>query len=188
MEMRELPATTDFRGWVKTVKNTAIVMVAKSQELLPVVKYSSNGIDCRADLSEGVVFRDKNNREYKREGLREYLFSYERTLVSLGIKVYMPQDCHMDVRPRSGLAWKYGVTVLNSPGFVDNDYRDTVKALLINLSLEEFEINHGDRICQVVFSRDYPLYIGVNREVFERFEEFFPSARGKRGFGSSGVK
>jgi len=189
MEIREIPGNLkDFEKWTKTIKNTGIVIVAKSSELLPVVKYNSNGIDCRADLSEGIPFRDKNNREYVREGLREYLFTYERALVSLGIRVYMPQDCYMDVRPRSGLAWKYGITVLNSPGFVDNDCRDTVKALLINLSLEEFEINHGDRICQVVFSKDYPVYMGVNAEIFGRFEEFFPSGRGKRGFGSSGVK
>jgi len=100
----------------------------------------------------------------------------------------MPRDCFMDIRPRSGLAWNSGITILNSPGFVDNDYRDTVKALLINLSKQWFYVNHGDRICQAVFSKDYPLYVGANKEIFDRFDEFFPSSRGKRGFGSTGVK
>ncbi len=190
MEFRAFPQDIDaFKHWSATIRELGIVIVAKSEELLPVVKYSSNGLDCKADLSEGILFRNRDNKEYfSKEGKKDFLPPMGRALISLGFKVYMPRNCFMDIRPRSGIAWKYGVTVLNSPGFVDNDYRDTVKALLINFSSETFEIHHGDRICQAVFSKEYPIYIGANKKIFDRFEEFFPSARGKRGFGSTGVK
>ncbi|SMO59555.1 deoxyuridine 5'-triphosphate nucleotidohydrolase (dut) [Balnearium lithotrophicum] len=190
MEFRAIPGSLDeFKHWVGTIKELGIVIIAKSEELLPVVKYDSNGIDCKADLSESILFRSKSNKEYSSEEKeREFLFPMERALVSLGFKVYMPRNCYMDIRPRSGLAWKNGITILNSPGFVDNDYRNTVKALLINFSAVEFELHHGDRICQAVFSENYPIYIGASKEIFERFDEFFPSKRGKRGFGSTGVR
>ena len=190
MEFRAIPGSVnEFKHWAGTVRELGIVIVAKSEELLPVVKYNSNGLDCKADLSEGILFRDRDNEEYSSKGdKRDFLSPMERALIPLGFKVYMPTNCFMDIRPRSGIAWKNGITVLNSPGFVDNDYRDTVIALLINLSLKKFEIHHGDRICQAVFSKEYPIYIGANKEIFDRFEEFFPSARGRRGFGSTGVR
>jgi dUTP pyrophosphatase len=183
VEVRGIPKAAEFKNWAKTVKELAIVIVAKSEELLPVIKYSSNGLDCRADLKDQVLVKEGDN---SRGALP--LRPFARALIPLGFKVYMPRDCFMDIRPRSGLAWNSGITILNSPGFVDNDYRDTVKALLINLSKQWFYVNHGDRICQAVFSKDYPLYVGANKEIFDRFDEFFSSSRGKRGFGSTGVK
>jgi dUTP pyrophosphatase len=77
----------------------------------------------------------------------------ERKLIGTGLSIELPEGFEAQVRPRSGLALKYGVTVLNSPGTIDADYRGEIKVLLINLSTEDFEIKHADRIAQMIISK-----------------------------------
>jgi dUTP pyrophosphatase len=103
----------------------------------------------------------------------------ERALVATGIAIALPHRLEAQVRPRSGLAVKHGVTVLNAPGTVDWDYRGEIKVPLINLGHEEFAINRGDRIAQMVFAKvDVAELLEVT--IFEQTE------RGSGGFGSSG--
>lgn len=102
-----------------------------------------------------------------------------RALVPTGLVVELPQGCEGQIRPRSGLALKAGVTVLNSPGTVDADYRGEVMVLLVNLGAEPFIVARGDRIAQLVVARVEPMRI-------EAVEELPSTARGQGGFGSTG--
>jgi dUTP pyrophosphatase len=102
-----------------------------------------------------------------------------RALVPTGLVVELPQGCEGQIRPRSGLALKAGVTVLNSPGTVDADYRGEVMVLLVNLGAEPFIVARGDRIAQLVVARVEPMRI-------EAVEELPGTARGQGGFGSTG--
>jgi dUTP pyrophosphatase len=105
----------------------------------------------------------------------------ERALVPTGLFIELPAGYEAQVRPRSGLAVKKGITVLNSPGTVDADYRGEIKVILVNLSSEEFEIQTGDRIAQMVISRHERIN-PVRAEVLNE------TARGAGGFGHTGVK
>ena len=103
----------------------------------------------------------------------------ERVLVPTGIKVEIPGGYELQVRPRSGLAWKYGVTVLNTPGTIDCDYRGEVKVILINLSNSIFSIKPGERIAQMVLSKTERAELKVAQAVR-------PTKRGAGGFGHTG--
>ena len=104
----------------------------------------------------------------------------ERTLIKTGLYVEMAKGYEIQVRPRSGLALKKGITVLNSPGTIDADYRGEIGVVLINLSKEDFEINSGDRIAQlVVCNHEQP--------VIDEVDQISSSERGEKGFGSTGV-
>lgn len=105
----------------------------------------------------------------------------ERHLIPAGICLAMPPQLEAQVRPRSGLAWKNGVTVLNSPGTIDADYRGEIKVILINHGKEPFVIQRGDRIAQLVFQE-------VPQIQMEIVEELPDSERGEGGFGHTGVK
>lgn len=122
----------------------------------------SAGMDVRANLSEPIVLRP-----------------LERALVPTGLFVELPAGYEMQVRPRSGLAAKYGLTVLNAPGTVDSDYRGEVKVILANLSNEEFTINDGERVAQLVVAQ----HAQVEWEVAEELSD---TERGAGGFGSTG--
>ena len=105
----------------------------------------------------------------------------ERKLISTGLKMEIPFGYEVQIRPRSGLAFKNGITVINSPGTIDSDYRGEIGILLINLSNENFEINNGDRIAQIVLSKyEVPNFIETS--------EISISQRGEDGFGSTGIK
>ncbi|GGD03792.1 dUTP diphosphatase [Aureimonas glaciei] len=103
-----------------------------------------------------------------------------RALVPSGLQVAVPEGFEMQVRPRSGLAAKHGVTVLNAPGTVDSDYRGEVMAILVNHGEADFTIRHGDRIAQIVIA---PVVVAA----FEAVDALDESARGSGGFGSTGV-
>ena len=122
----------------------------------------SAGMDVRANLSEPIVLRP-----------------LERALVPTGLFVELPAGYEMQVRPRSGLAAKYGLTVLNAPGTVDADYRGEVKVILANLSNEEFTINDGERVAQLVVAQ----HAQVEWEVAEELSD---TERGAGGCGSTG--
>jgi len=105
----------------------------------------------------------------------------ERTLVPTGMAMALPAGYEAQIRPRSGLAYKHGITCLNTPGTIDADYRGEVKVLLINHGDEAFTINRGERIAQMVIAP-------ITQPEFERVTELSDTARGAGGFGSTGVK
>ncbi|MBL6623371.1 MAG: dUTP diphosphatase [Rhizobiales bacterium] len=101
-------------------------------------------------------------------------------IIPTGITIELPDGCEAQIRPRSGLAYKYGVTVLNSPGTIDNDYRGEIKIILINHGHEDFIVKNGDRIAQMIISK----YEKVKIEEIEFLTE---TSRNDGGFGSTGV-
>jgi dUTP pyrophosphatase len=103
----------------------------------------------------------------------------ERKLIATGLAFDIPAGYEIQIRPRSGLAYKHGITVLNTPGTIDSDYRGEIKVLLINHSNEEFEIKVGERIAQAVIKE-------VIQATFEEVEELSETKRGEKGFGSTG--
>lgn len=122
------------------------------------------GMDIRCNLAEAVTLQP-----------------LERTLLPTGLYIELPQGYEAQIRPRSGLALKRGLTVLNSPGTIDADYRGEVKIILINLSQEPQTIEPGERICQMVIARhEQPEVVEV--------QELTATERGEGGFGHSGVK
>lgn len=123
---------------------------------------ASAGMDLRANITE-----------------QQQLDPLERKLIPTGLFLALPQGTEAQIRPRSGLAFKHGITVLNSPGTIDADYRGEIKVLLVNLSNDVFEINPGDRIAQMVIAS----YV---RAEFEEKESLDTTARGAGGFGSTG--
>lgn len=125
---------------------------------------SSAGMDLRANLTEDVTLKP-----------------LERTIVKTGLFIELPKGFEAQVRPRSGLAAKKGITVLNSPGTIDADYRGEIGVILVNLSNEEFSIQNGERIAQLIISR----HERANWEEVEVLEE---TQRGAGGFGSTGTR
>ena len=105
----------------------------------------------------------------------------ERRLVPTGLRIALPAGYEAQIRPRSGLALKHGITVLNTPGTVDADYRGEVMVLLINFSTEDFIINDGERIAQMVIARHEQVS-------FTQVEELDVTERGEGGYGHTGVK
>lgn len=105
----------------------------------------------------------------------------ERTIVNTGLYIELPIGYEAQVRPRSGLAAKKGITVLNAPGTIDADYRGEIGVILVNLSNEEFVIENGERIAQLVIAKH-------ERAEWEKVEILSESYRGSGGFGSTGVK
>ena len=133
---------------------------------------------------------DAHLPEYKSEGASGAdLFAYieneavlkplERRLVPTGVAVQLPHGYELQVRPRSGLALKHGITVLNTPGTVDSDYRGELQVLLINLGSEDFYLKKGDRIAQAVISK-------VERVNFQGVSSLNETKRGTAGYGSTG--
>lgn len=134
------------------------------------------GMDVKACLKTA---KDGSENEFEAYDL--ILKPGERVLVPTGIFLAIPQGYEAQVRPRSGLALKKGITVLNSPGTIDSDYRGEVGVILINHGNEDFHIQDGDRIGQLVFNQ-------VLQVSFTRVEELSSTQRGSGGFGSTGVK
>lgn len=107
--------------------------------------------------------------------------SLDRVLIKTGLFMALPSGYEAQVRPRSGLAYKKGITVLNAPGTIDADYRGEIGVILVNLSKEDFTIEHGDRIAQMVISK-------YERVHFKEVTTLSETERGSGGFGSTGVK
>ena len=105
----------------------------------------------------------------------------ERKIIATGIKLALPEGYEAQIRPRSGLAAKYGISILNSPGTIDSDYRGEIGVILVNLSNKVFTINSGDRIAQLVLTK----YEKINWKITKELPE---TKRGIRGFGSTGKK
>ncbi|MCX6222040.1 MAG: dUTP diphosphatase [Bacteroidia bacterium] len=140
-----------------------VKIVNKSQNSLPLYSTTqSAGMDLRADLTEPLVLRP-----------------LERMLIPTGLYIQLPDGYEAQVRPRSGLAINKGVTVLNSPGTIDADYRGEIKIILINLSQEDFIINNGERIAQMIIS-------SYKQAEWDQVEILDESERGEGGFGHTG--
>lgn len=107
------------------------------------------------------------------------ILPWEKEIIPCGISISMPRGLEAQVRPRSGLAFKHGITILNTPGTIDSDYRGEIKVVLINLSKQEFLIQPKDRIAQMVFSN-------VSQVKFKEVDDLDTTKRGTDGFGSTG--
>ena len=142
-----------------------VKIINQSKHPLPQYEtQSSSGMDVRANIDHPI-----------------HLLPLQRTLVKTGLFVEIPQGHEMQVRPRSGLAYKHGVTVLNSPGTIDADYRGEIGVLLVNLSQETFIIEDGERIAQLVVAAYQQIQ-------WNEVDELETSFRGQNGFGSTGTK
>ncbi|MCI7400710.1 MAG: dUTP diphosphatase [Prevotella sp.] len=142
-----------------------IRVINKGRQPLPeYATAQSAGLDLRANIEEAIV-----------------LNPMERKLVGTGLFMALPPGYEAQVRPRSGLALKHGITVLNSPGTIDADYRGELKVLLVNLSNEPFVVNEGERIAQLVIAKH-------EKAEFKLVEELDDTERGAGGYGHTGVK
>lgn len=124
----------------------------------------SSGVDLRANINEPITIK-----------------TLERVLIPTGLYLEIPEGIEAQIRPRSGLAIKKGLTVLNTPGTIDSDYRGEIGIILINLSNDEVIIEPGERVCQMVFSK-------FEKVVFESVDTINQTERGSGGFGSTGIK
>src|SRR5210317_1681318 len=141
-----------------------IRIINKSNHKLPHYETSASaGMDLRANISESRILKP-----------------LERSIVGTGLFIELPVGIEAQVRPRSGLAAKKGITVLNAPGTVDADYRGEVGVILVNLSNEDFIVNDGERIAQLVIAKH-------ERADWVEVEVLSETDRGKGGFGSTGV-
>ncbi|WP_179009513.1 dUTP diphosphatase [Winogradskyella forsetii] len=142
-----------------------IKIINKSRHDLPHYEtMASAGMDLRASITESRVLKP-----------------LERTIVGTGLFIELPVGIEAQVRPRSGLAAKMGVTVLNAPGTIDADYRGEIGVILVNLSNEDFTINNGERIAQLVIAKH-------ERAEWVDSTELSETDRGEGGFGSTGVR
>jgi len=142
-----------------------VEIINKSNHPLP--HYASTGaagLDVRANLDAPITIKP-----------------LERVLIKTGLFLAIPLGFECQVRPRSGLAFKHGITVLNSPGTIDSDYRGELGVLLVNLSNEEFVINDGERVAQLVFAKHETID-------WKETDQLTDTKRGEGGFGSTGKK
>lgn len=142
-----------------------IVKIVRENDKIELPKYETSGaagLDVRANITEPIV-----------------LGSLERTLVPTGLKIAIPEGYEVQVRPRSGLALKHGITLLNTPGTIDSDYRGELKMIIANMSKDAYTINPGERIGQLVLNKVEQ----IQWEVVETLDE---TERGAGGFGHTG--
>ncbi len=144
---------------------TDIKVINKGRQPLPAyATEQSAGMDLRANVDAPVT-----------------LHPMERRLIGTGLHIALPEGFEAQIRPRSGLALKHGITVLNTPGTVDADYRGEIMVLLVNLSAEDFVVNEGERIAQMVIARH-------EKASFTVVETLDETERGEGGYGHTGVK
>lgn len=142
-----------------------INIINKSAHALPHYEtIASAGMDLRANITDSITLKP-----------------LERTIVKTGLFIELPIGYEAQVRPRSGLAAKKGVTVLNAPGTVDADYRGEIGVILVNLSNEDFTIENGERVAQLIIAKH-------ERAEWIQVQELSETVRGEGGFGSTGVK
>ena len=135
-----------------------------TQQLPAYATPQSAGMDLRANITKPITLQPM-----------------ERRIIPTGLHIALPEGYEAQVRPRSGLAFKHGITVLNSPGTIDADYRGEIGVILANLSNEPFVVNPGERICQMVVARHSTV-------VWQTADSLSDSERGAGGFGHTGVK
>jgi len=140
-------------------------IVNQSKHVNPAYETSdSAGMDIRANLESSITLKP-----------------LERTLVPTGLFIELPSGFEAQIRPRSGLAFKHGITVLNTPGTIDADYRGEIKVILVNLSNDSFEIQDGERVAQMIINK-------IEQISWESVEILTDTKRGAGGFGHTGKK
>lgn len=140
-------------------------IINKSKHQLPAYEtLASAGMDLRANLDASLILKP-----------------LQRSLIATGLFIELPLGHEAQIRPRSGLAFKHGLTVLNSPGTIDADYRGEIKVLLVNLSNEDFEVKDGERIAQMIVAKH-------ERIIWNETQALAETERGAGGFGHTGVK
>ena len=146
-------------------KNLPVNVINKSRHALPSYQtIHSAGMDLRANLDAPVTLKP-----------------LQRALVPTGLFIELPEGHEAQIRPRSGLAFKHGISIVNSPGTIDADYRGEIKVLLVNLSDQEFVVEDGERIAQMVVAR-------YERVAWHEAEALTDTERGAGGYGSTGTK
>ncbi len=144
---------------------TPIKIINKSQHPLPSYQTpESAGMDLRANLEQGVT-----------------LAPLQRAIIPTGLYIELPKGYEAQIRPRSGLAAKHGITLLNSPGTIDADYRGEIGVILVNLSNDTFVVENGERIAQMVIAT-------YQQTTWTPVDELSDTQRGQSGFGSTGLK
>ncbi|MEZ5009799.1 MAG: dUTP diphosphatase [Chitinophagales bacterium] len=142
-----------------------VKIINESDNQLPAYETEgSAGLDLRASLSEPVSLKP-----------------LQRALIPTGLFIELPKGYEAQIRPRSGLAIKKGIGLLNTPGTIDSDYRGEIKIILINLSNETAQVHHGERIAQMIINK-------YEKVTFEEVDELSETERGEGGFGHTGVK
>lgn len=150
---------------VSSAKKMKINIINKSKHALPNYEtVASAGMDLRANLENPISLQP-----------------LERQLIATGLFIELPIGFEAQIRPRSGLAYKFGISIVNSPGTIDADYRGEIKVLLVNLSKDVFMINDGDRIAQMVIAKH-------EKAEWTEVEELSSTERGAGGYGHTGVK
>ena len=141
-----------------------IKIINRSKNTLPAYEtLHAAGMDMRADLEAPVTLKP-----------------LERKLIPTGFFIELPEGYEAQIRPRSGLAFKHGIGIVNSPGTIDADYRGEIKVLLVNLSADDFEVNTGDRIAQMIVAKHEQVQ-------WQEVEELGETTRGAGGYGHTGV-
>jgi dUTP pyrophosphatase len=141
-----------------------IKIINRSKNTLPAYEtLHAAGMDMRADLEAPVTLKP-----------------LERKLIPTGLSIELPEGYEAQIRPRSGLAFKHGIGIVNSPGTIDADYRGEIKVLLVNLSAEDFEVNTGDRIAQMVVAKHEQVQ-------WQEVEVLGETTRGAGGYGHTGL-
>lgn len=147
------------------MKELEVKIINRSHHALPAYEtHGAAGMDVRAYLPEGPLT----------------LAPGDRALVGTGLYVQLPEGYEMQIRPRSGLAWKHGITIVNTPGTVDSDYRGEIKVILMNAGRKPFVVADGERVCQMVIQQ----YTRVRWESVERLDR---TERENGGFGHTGT-
>ncbi|PWS27266.1 dUTP diphosphatase [Pedobacter yonginense] len=142
-----------------------IKIVNKSQHPLPQYETAhAAGMDLRASITEEIILKP-----------------LQRLLIPTGLYIELPIGFEAQIRPRSGLAFKYGISIVNAPGTIDADYRGELKVLLVNLSDTDFTINDGDRVAQMVVAKHETV-------IWQPVDELTETARGEGGYGHTGKK
>ena len=143
----------------------SVHVINKSRHALPSYQtIHSAGMDLRANLEAPVTLKP-----------------LQRALIPTGLYIALPEGHEAQIRPRSGLAYKHGISIVNSPGTIDADYRGEIKVLLVNLSDQDFVVEDGERIAQMVVAK-------YSRVVWQQTEELSDTERGAGGYGSTGIK
>lgn len=152
---------------------TSVVSSSLTMISIPIINRSEHDLPAYAtDLAAGLDLRAHLDSDIT-------IHSLQRALIPTGLSIELPAGYEAQIRPRSGLAFKHGITVLNSPGTVDADYRGEIKVLLINLSTEPFTITNGERIAQMVVAKHETISWVISEQLSE-------TQRGSGGYGSTG--
>lgn len=167
------------------INMTKIKVLNLSNNILP--EYANTGdagMDLRADFSQGISDKFFHYADFDSERNVLLIFSGGRALIPINIHTAIPEGYEIQIRPRSGLALKEGITVLNTPGTIDAGYRNSWGVILFNTSDDVFEVSQGDRIAQAVLNK----FEKIEWDIVNDLSELDKSERGETGFGDSGIK